>query len=1749
MTIKPYTQSITLYAILLLIAIVPSAAQDCPSIAAIMVDACGIEQRNEFVIVNSGGGFNVSDFQFTFNPTNTGGATNKNVNIGFDSCGLTAGNETLYSGCANVFSAGPGDVIPPNSYVVFQTSGNADETYDFSSLCEDDKCIYVISNACTRTMGAFTNKPGASGPRQNFLSIAGTSCVDEATYDTVNLISNSDGNYFMPPNSYGVDLPDRCTAPPVPELPSPLPNFDFETTLCITESSAFSLPNSSTEGIQGTWTPSFDPSQTQTYTFIPNSGECARTTDILITIEGAETPSFNLPAQLCLGETLTLPGNSIEGFSGNWSPEFNSNQTEIYTFTPDDNQCVSEIQFEIAIIEELLPSFNVPSTLCEGASFELPQVSLNGIQGSWTPDFNNQNTTSYTFTPNANACASNLQLDIEIIPKLIPEFDIPEDLCAIDLYNLATTSLNGIEGSWSPQNQVAQSGTYTFTPTGSVCAEAVTFQIEVVAEEVPAFDLPSSVCVNGFVEFPEVSLNGYQGTWSPEFSTDQETTYTFTPLAGQCTSQTYSTSIAVLAIEFNDNLAPLEACDDQNNRFFANFDLTAIIETVTFNNADLEVSFHVSQNEADNNLNPIQSPYTNEIPEQQTIFVRIENPETTCVQTTTLDLIVFNTPLLNPINPIAACDDAENGSQFFDLTQVAANLLVSGQDTTDFIVSYHLSEAGANANSDTISNPEAFQNTTNPQLLFVRVTDLSSPLNCYDIATVELLVTALPPINPPMDFTVCADSESASFNLGQKIAEITNNDDSLSVFFYESATDQANNNPISNFENYQNTSNPQVLQISVVSPDSDCIASTSLDLVVTALPTIAQPEPLVACATDNEGFSEFDLLAVVATLLNAEDQLQITVHETEVDAVNGENALVIEDENGAAIPFQNTVAFNQTLYLSVHYNPSNDSDCFSVIPLELRVVESPRIQALQDLVRCDDNNLDGFASFNLTQNTALAIGSQGAENLMVSYHETQADAASGSNPIANPSNYTNNSNPQTIYLHLFDTETGCVNQLDAALPNHFTISVEAYPNLNSPTPLEACNTGANPSLSFPTAVFDLTSKQEEITGLSPVPDTIRFTYYETEANMVSQENPIDEPSAYINSANAPMLIYFEAVNTASQNECSNTGTLNLVVLPLPTPEELTQEQVRLTGCDEDGDGVAATPFDLTQIGALIVGSGNYGIRYYLSDLAALNEDSSEEIINPEAYTNDPTYNELDENLMLTNRQLIWLRLESNNPNNPCFSIVSMEIVVQPRPELNPLGSPFAYAQCESNPTQLPAPEDLAFNLYAAVNGSPSEIIAILDPANEAQDQMDYDYSFHLSEADAEAGLNPIAAAYEATNGQILYLRVTNRNTQCYNSGNIAQVIIIIEPAPAITTSNLSPMVVCADEQMHEDPEGIATIDLSQRDAEIDPNFNNPDGSTSVTYYASEEDFINGIAIQDPTRFTTSQSPTLILAQVLDINTLCASLSIQQFEIEIIPRPTVDLSPWDGTFICIDTASGALIPTEVAPVVLDTQLSEAVYSFEWTLNGAAIAFSGSALSPTQAGLYSVTVSDLNNLIHCEATSSVEILESNPPQFEINILSAAFDGSHSIEVINIQGVGPYEFSIDNGPWESLSPGASSLIFTGLTAGVKTVRGRARSGCGELTIQITLIDYPLFFTPNEDGYKDTWNIIGLSDQYNAKIYIFNRYGKLLKQISPSGSGWDGTYNGKNMPTSDYWFRIEYQDPATGVRKEFKSHFTLKR
>jgi gliding motility-associated-like protein len=201
-----------------------------------------------------------------------------------------------------------------------------------------------------------------------------------------------------------------------------------------------------------------------------------------------------------------------------------------------------------------------------------------------------------------------------------------------------------------------------------------------------------------------------------------------------------------------------------------------------------------------------------------------------------------------------------------------------------------------------------------------------------------------------------------------------------------------------------------------------------------------------------------------------------------------------------------------------------------------------------------------------------------------------------------------------------------------------------------------------------------------------------------------------------------------------------------------------------------------------------------------------------------------------------------------------------------------------------------------------------------------------------------------------------------------------------------------------------------------------------------------------------------------------------------------------------------------------------------------INGAV----GSTYDATKEGNYSVIVT--NKITGCVSKEVFATIIANNPATSLDaVVSDAFTQEATITASVQGGTGPFLYQIDGGEFQS------SNEFTGLSSGTHTLTVKDVQGCTNLSIPVIVIDYPKYFTPNGDGYDDTWNIKGLNDQPNARIFIFDRYGKLIKEISTQGGGWDGTYNGKQLPATDYWFTVEYVE--NNSNKLFKAHFSLKR
>ena len=246
---------------------------------------------------------------------------------------------------------------------------------------------------------------------------------------------------------------------------------------------------------------------------------------------------------------------------------------------------------------------------------------------------------------------------------------------------------------------------------------------------------------------------------------------------------------------------------------------------------------------------------------------------------------------------------------------------------------------------------------------------------------------------------------------------------------------------------------------------------------------------------------------------------------------------------------------------------------------------------------------------------------------------------------------------------------------------------------------------------------------------------------------------------------------------------------------------------------------------------------------------------------------------------------------------------------------------------------------------------------------------------------------------------------------------------------------------------------------------------------------------------------------------------------------------IDIELEASGIICVDENGMPLASSDFPEI--DTSLDNVNYSFVWSLANVVIpGETNSTITAMTPGEY--TVEYTNIATTCSATSSITIGTSQgPSSISLALSNDVFTNNRNTITATVVGGGDYSFSLDNGTPQD------SNIFTDVALGLHSVTVFDNTGCSDITEEIFVIGFPKFFTPNNDGVNDVWNIVADNTLSDMTIYIFNRYGKLIKQITAGDIGWDGTYRGENLPTDDYWFVAEFVDGS----KTYKNHFSLKR
>lgn len=377
--------------------------------------------------------------------------------------------------------------------------------------------------------------------------------------------------------------------------------------------------------------------------------------------------------------------------------------------------------------------------------------------------------------------------------------------------------------------------------------------------------------------------------------------------------------------------------------------------------------------------------------------------------------------------------------------------------------------------------------------------------------------------------------------------------------------------------------------------------------------------------------------------------------------------------------------------------------------------------------------------------------------------------------------------------------------------------------------------------------------------------------------------------------------------------------------------------------------------------------------------------------------------------------------------------------------------------------------------------------------------------YYKSLSDAQNETNPIEnpslySSWVAT--ETLYARVSN----AFGCTKYALLNIVLPNNP-ISTQN--PIENCDTDSSQD---GITQFNLN---TQITPQLLNglPQGLTAE-YYLTQNDAVLR-KNQLPNLFTnTIPYQQVIYAHILSGPNDCYKITPETLVVKTFDPPNFQ-----------DVTTG-LCDGSDKDLIVDSGFSSYLWNTGATIN---------TINVTASGEYTLTVTNSEG---CQRTKKF-IVNASDIGTITNVAVSDFSGSENSLTISYSGNGDYEFSLDGNLYQD------SPVFNNLYPGIYWVTARDKNGCGTSSpYKVYVLDYPRFFTPNNDDYNDTWKIKNLELLTKSTITIFDRYGKLLKQLNDTSNEWNGTFNGKELPADDYWFAITFDDGKT-----IKGHFSLKR
>ncbi len=426
-------------------------------------------------------------------------------------------------------------------------------------------------------------------------------------------------------------------------------------------------------------------------------------------------------------------------------------------------------------------------------------------------------------------------------------------------------------------------------------------------------------------------------------------------------------------------------------------------------------------------------------------------------------------------------------------------------------------------------------------------------------------------------------------------------------------------------------------------------------------------------------------------------------------------------------------------------------------------------------------------------------------------------------------------------------------------------------------------------------------------------------------------------------------------------------------------------------------------------------------------------------------------------------------------------------------------TPYKLIQCDTQ-DQDPTDGLANFNLELATSA-----------LKQIQNEVEIYYYNSIDEANKDTNnINSLDLLYR--NSQInetIYAKIVVPSGSCYS---IQKITLQANPNRSLLLSSLHEC---------EKTIGKAEFDLEKKTIQIRSELNLPQ-NVIFTYFASKNDAElgkNALA----KKYISNSKTIYIRAENEE-----GCYGTGQFEIIVDQSPAIELK--STKILCEGLNNLVILDAGIYPPAIEND-----YTYLWNTNE-----TKSTISINKEGIYNLVV---KNSFNCTTTRNVTVIVSKLAR--INSLKINDLQKENQVIILLENPTAYLYKIifENGTETAFQ---NSPAFENIPGGLHQLIIKNSDGCGEINSELVVLEAPLFFTPNADGYNDFWNLKGTNGTIAIQtiIHIYDRYGKLITEINTKSKGWDGTFNSSPLPADDYWFSVKLEDG-----REAKGHFSLKR